>query len=134
VGSAPDPVRELIAFEVQRARRHYEQAAPGVTMLAPASQGCIRAAYRLYGGILDEVEKLDYDVFARRARVPRRRRLAVALASVCTPAGRPVPLPGNDLDPMRRPRAAVELATLTATTSGKVWPQGGPETTISGKL
>jgi 15-cis-phytoene synthase len=106
VGTAPDPIRELIAFEVQRARWHYERAAPGVTMLAPASQGCIRAAYRLYGGILDEVEKLDHDVFARRARVPRRRRLAVALASVCASAGRPVPLPGHDLDPVRWPRAA----------------------------
>jgi phytoene synthase len=105
-GTAPDPVRELIAFEVQRARWHYQQAAPGVTMLAPASQGCIRAAYRLYGGILDEVEKLDHDVFARRARVPRRRRLAVALASVCTAAGQPVPLPGHALDPSRWPVAS----------------------------
>jgi len=117
-GTAPDRVRELIAFEVQRARRHYERAAPGVTMLAPASQSCIRAAYRLYGGILDEVEKLDYDVFSRRARVPRRRRLAVALASVYTAAGQPVPLPGHDLDPARWPRAAAALTTMTGTTSG----------------
>jgi 15-cis-phytoene synthase len=110
MATAPTSVRELIAFEVQRARRHYELAAPGVTMLVPASQTCIRAAYRLYGGILDEVEKLDYDVFSRRARVPRRRRLAVAAAAVCTAAGRPVPLPGHDLDRVRWPMAAAALA------------------------
>lgn len=81
-GAASGPIRELVAFEVRRARGHYERAAPGVTMLAPASQACIRAAYRLYSGILDEVEKLHYDVFARRARVPRLRRLAVAAGSV----------------------------------------------------
>jgi phytoene synthase len=87
--SVGDAIRELIAFEVRRARAHYALARPGVTMLAPASQACIRAAGRLYGGILDEIEKLDCDVFLRRARVPRSRRLRVALASVVTPAGVP---------------------------------------------
>jgi phytoene synthase len=86
-GAAGEAIRELIAFEVGRARAHYARAASGVTMLAPSSQGCIRAAYHLYGGILDEVEKLGYDVFSRRARVPGRRRFAVALASMLTPAG-----------------------------------------------
>jgi phytoene synthase len=90
-GTASRPVRALIAYEVRRARRHYALAAPGVTMLAPASQACIRAAYRMYGGILDEVEKLDHDVFARRAVVPKPRRAALALASILTPAGRPLP-------------------------------------------
>jgi 15-cis-phytoene synthase len=80
-------VRELVAFEVRRARRHYERAAEGIAMLAPRSQACIRAAYRLYGGILDEVERAGHDVFARRATVPRWRRLAVAAACVCTPPG-----------------------------------------------
>jgi phytoene synthase len=109
MGATGDSIRELIAFEVQRARAHYALAAPGVTMLAPASQACIRAAYRLYGGILDEVERQGYDVFTRRARVPRRRRLSVALASMLTTAGTPVPLPGHDLDPARTPRAAAAV-------------------------
>jgi phytoene synthase len=133
-GTASEPIRELVAFEVQRARGHYDRAAPGVTMLAPASQGCIRAAYRLYGGILDEVEKLDYDVFARRARVARSRRLAVAVASVLTAAGRPVPLPGHDLDPARTPLAAQLTEATIVPTSRKLLPQDPPETTTSGKL
>jgi 15-cis-phytoene synthase len=83
-------IRELVAFEVRRARRHYERAAEGIPMLAPRSQACIRAAYRLYGGILDEVERAEYDVFARRATVPRWRRLAVAAACAATLPGRPV--------------------------------------------
>jgi phytoene synthase len=78
-------LRDLVAFEVRRARRHYQRAAEGIPMLAPRSRACIRAAYRLYGGILDEVERSGYDVFARRATVPRWRRLAVAAACVCTP-------------------------------------------------
>jgi phytoene synthase len=92
---ATGPVRDLIAYEVGRARRHYARAAPGIPMLAPSSQACIRAAFRLYGGILDEVVWAGFDVFSRRATVPNRRRLAVAAACLLTPPGRPVALPGG---------------------------------------
>jgi phytoene synthase len=83
-------VKDLIAYEVSRAREHYAAAAPGITMLEPASQACMRTAYLLYGGILDEVEAAGYDVFARRATVPNRRRAAVAVRSLLTKAGTPV--------------------------------------------
>ena len=75
---ATPAVRELIAFEVSRARRHYAAARPGIEMLDAGSQPCIRTAYRLYSGILDEIERADFDVFSRRAVVPRRRQVAVA--------------------------------------------------------
>ncbi|MBV1850134.1 phytoene/squalene synthase family protein [Catellatospora tritici] len=86
-------VRELVRFEIARAREHYALAAPGVTMLAPTSQACIRTAYHLYAGILDEVEAADHDVFARRAVVPNRRRLAVAARCLLTRPGTPVTAP-----------------------------------------
>jgi 15-cis-phytoene synthase len=63
---------------VRRARAHYAAAAPGVELLAPGSRACIRTAYHLYGGILDEIVRAGHDVFARRATVPNHRRLAVA--------------------------------------------------------
>ena len=83
-GIATGPVRELIAFEVERARGHYALAAPGIPMLTPTSQACIRTAFRLYGEILVEVERAGYDVFRRRVRVSRRRRLVVAAGSLLT--------------------------------------------------
>lgn len=83
-------VRDLLAFEVGRAREHYTLAAAGIPMLDPRSQACIRAAYHLYGEILDEVERAGYDVFRRRATVGIGRRLTVAVASLLTPPGRPV--------------------------------------------
>ena len=97
-GRATEPVRELIRYEVTRAQAHYAAAAPGVVLLDAASQSCIRTAYALYGGILDVVAAQDYDVFARRATVPRRRRMAVAGRALLTPTGTPVALPGP---PMR---------------------------------
>ncbi|WP_326563102.1 phytoene/squalene synthase family protein [Micromonospora sp. NBC_01796] len=91
---ASGPIRKLIAYEVTRAQAHYAAAAPGIVLLNPASQACMRTAYLLYGGILDEVAAAGYDVFVRRAAVPNRRRAAVALRALLTRPGTPVPLPG----------------------------------------
>ncbi len=87
---ATPKIKELIRYEVSVARDHYRQAAPGIPMLHPASQACMRTAFRLYGGILDEVVAADYDVFARRATVPNRRRAGVAARSLLTRPGRPI--------------------------------------------
>ena len=75
---ASPAVRDLLAFEVQRARAHYRAAEPGIELLAPSSRPCVRVAFDLYGGILEEVERAGYQVLDRRVRVPRRRRLQVA--------------------------------------------------------
>jgi 15-cis-phytoene synthase len=77
-GQASPAVRELVAFEVERARGHYRAAEPGIELLAPSSRPCIRVAVDLYGGILDEVERAGHQVLDRRVAVPRRRRLGVA--------------------------------------------------------
>ncbi|KAB1935784.1 phytoene/squalene synthase family protein [Micromonospora sp. ALFpr18c] len=101
-GRGTPRTRELIEYEVTRAQAHYAAAAPGITMLAPASQACMRTAYALYGGILDEVAAQDYDVFARRALVPQRRRMAVAARALLTSTGTPVSIPGPTVHPAAR--------------------------------
>ncbi|WP_422772679.1 phytoene/squalene synthase family protein [Plantactinospora sp. WMMC1484] len=88
-------IRDLIEYEVSRARQHYAAAAPGVALLAPGSQSCIRTAYVLYGGILDEVVAGGYEVFARRAVVPRRRRAVEVARALLAPAGAPLVVPGT---------------------------------------
>ena len=75
-----DPrVRRALAYLVARTRAIYRRAAPGIPMLAPVSRACVATAFRLYGGILDEIEAADYHVLGRRVAVPRHRRLAVAV-------------------------------------------------------
>ncbi|MEH0842485.1 phytoene/squalene synthase family protein [Micromonospora sp. CPCC 205711] len=96
-GRTTAKIRDLIEYEVTRAQAHYAAAAPGITLLAPASQACMRTAYALYGGILDEVAAQDYDVFVRRALVPQRRRMAVASRALLTRTGTPVVVPGPAL-------------------------------------
>ena len=109
---ATEPIKELIAFEVQRARLHYTAAAPGIPMLERSSQSCIRAAYCVYGAILTEIERQDYDVFTRRAVVPKRKRLLTAARCFATRSGRPVSVPGHPADPRRTPVAAALAALL----------------------
>jgi 15-cis-phytoene synthase len=89
-GVATPEIKELIRYEIGVAREHYSAAAPGIVMLEPASQACMRTAFALYGGILEEIEANDYDVFSGRATVPNRRRAAVAVRSLLTKAGTPV--------------------------------------------
>jgi phytoene synthase len=77
--TAPE-LKDAIADEIARARSYYRQAAPGVDLLHPASRDCVRTASTLYGEILDEIERSGHEVLARRAVVPRRRRLRVGLS------------------------------------------------------
>jgi phytoene synthase len=77
-GPVSDGVRELVRFEVARARELYAEAAPGIGMLEPTSRDCVRTAFELYGGILDEVERAQHDVLNQRVVVPRHRRLQIA--------------------------------------------------------
>jgi 15-cis-phytoene synthase len=72
-------VRELIRYEIHRTRLIYAQARPGIAMLAPSSQECIGAAFALYSGILDEVERADYQVLDRRVSMSIARRLRIAV-------------------------------------------------------
>ncbi|MCM0677191.1 phytoene/squalene synthase family protein [Micromonospora phytophila] len=99
-GRTTPRIRELIEYEVTRAQAHYAAAAPGITLLAPASQACMRTAYALYGGILDEVAAQGYDVFVNRALVPQRRRIAVAARALLAPTGAPVVIPGPAVGPI----------------------------------
>jgi phytoene synthase len=83
-GRASPPVRALIRYEAERARAHYAAALPGLALLEPRSRVCIRAAFLLYGGILDAVARAGYDVMAGRAVVGRRARLGLVATAFST--------------------------------------------------
>ena len=73
-----DRVRALLAFEAARVRGLSRSAGRGIPLLHPSSRPCIQAAQELYCGIVDEVERIDYQVFTRRARTSTLRRARVA--------------------------------------------------------
>jgi phytoene synthase len=90
--------RDLMAFEIARARNLYASARPGIAALSPAGQMTALAASRLYASILTRIEELDYDVFNTRATVHTRRKLG-ALPAVALDFARmprfPAVLPGD---------------------------------------
>jgi phytoene synthase len=72
-------IKEALKFNIARVRQLQREAAPGIKLLAPESRACIEAASELYCGIVDEVEKIDYKIFTKRAKTSTARRLSVAL-------------------------------------------------------
>lgn len=74
-----EPIRNLLAWEIERARGLYRSAVPGIELVHPTSRDCLRTAVALYSGILDEVERADYDVFSRRVSVGSARRAVTGL-------------------------------------------------------
>jgi phytoene synthase len=72
---------EALKFQIARVKRLQDQAAPGIKLLEPSSRPCIEAASTLYCGIVEEVEKINYDIFNKRAKTSTGRRLRVASAA-----------------------------------------------------
>ena len=71
-------IKETLKFQIARVRRLQSEAEAGIALLDPVSRPCIRAASELYCGIVDEVEKIDYEIFSRRATTSTWRRVRVA--------------------------------------------------------
>ena len=72
---------EALKFQIARVRLLQAEATPGIAMLEPTSRPCIQAASTLYCGIVDEVEKIGYDIFNQRAKTSTGRRIRVAGAA-----------------------------------------------------
>lgn len=74
-GTLNDNWRALMRFQVQRAREWFARSEAGVRWLAPDARWPVWASLRLYRGILDAIERLNYDVFNHRAYVPKAGKL-----------------------------------------------------------
>jgi len=74
-GVVDDRWRELMRFQIQRARKFFTQSEKGIRSLTPDSRWPVWAALMLYQGILDVIEQNQYDVFSTRAYVPKPQKL-----------------------------------------------------------
>jgi phytoene synthase len=72
-------IKNALKEQIQRVRSLQAEAKPGINLLSAESRACIEAASELYCGIVDEVEKIDYQIFDKRAKTSNWRRLRVAL-------------------------------------------------------
>jgi len=72
-------IKNALREQIQRVRSLQAEAKAGIILLSAQSRACIEAASELYCGIVDEVEKIDYQIFSKRAKTSNWRRLKVAL-------------------------------------------------------
>lgn len=77
------PFREMMRFEVRRARQYYESSERLFEHLSDAGKPILRAMRRIYGGLLDRIEAAGYDVYSRRISLPRVRKWGIVLRSMC---------------------------------------------------
>jgi len=68
-GKVDDRWRAFMRFQIERNRRLYSEARPGIALLNRDGRFAVAAASELYCAILSDIEAHDYDVFNRRAHV-----------------------------------------------------------------
>ena len=77
-GIATNGIERLMRFEVERAREYYARARRcSATSIRPAAP-ILETMLRIYGGLLDEIERRRYDVFTRRVELSCPHKLFIA--------------------------------------------------------
>ncbi len=68
-GRVDERWRAFMRFQIDRTRKLFHEAEPGIALLDAEGRFAIAAAAGLYRAILADIESLDYDVFHHRAHV-----------------------------------------------------------------
>lgn len=87
-GVRDEAFRELMRFQIRRARGYYTSAEPGIAMLNPRGSFAVKVASDVYQRILDVIERNGYDVFARRAVVPAAQKYWMTARTMAVPMAR----------------------------------------------
>ena len=80
-------IKSALKEQIERVRKLQQESRVGISMLAKQSRACIQAASELYCGIVDEVEKIDYQIFTKRAKTSNWRRMKVAIPAYLSAVG-----------------------------------------------
>jgi phytoene synthase len=81
-GERDDRFRALMRFEVARARGYYEASGPLAALLRPAGRAVFLVMLRTYRGLLEAIERRDYDVFSSRVSLSPWHKLGLAVQAL----------------------------------------------------
>ena len=76
--------REMMAFQVGRTRDHYARADALLPDRDRRDLFAARIMARIYRGVLTEIERMEYDVYRRRAGISTARKIGIALGTYLT--------------------------------------------------
>ena len=74
-GAFDENFREMMRFQVGRAKDYYREGEKGIKYLEKDSRFTVLLASRIYAKILDEIERLGYNVFLGRAHTTKLKKL-----------------------------------------------------------
>jgi 15-cis-phytoene synthase len=70
-GAAISPaLRNLLAFEAERARKYYQEARPLTDLVDSRSRASLKALIGIYSRLLERISNSGYEVLGERVRVP----------------------------------------------------------------
>ncbi len=81
-GVRDDGFRSLMRFEVGRAREYYERGSRVFDDVEPEARPILSAMIRIYRGLLDEIERRDFDVLTERVGLSRTRKLWISVDTI----------------------------------------------------
>ena len=76
-GVMNDNFRALMRFETERAKGFYQEAKKLFPLVHPAGRTTLGIMVTIYRGILQSIERNNYDVHSHRARVSTPRKLSI---------------------------------------------------------
>ncbi|MEI8021532.1 MAG: phytoene/squalene synthase family protein [Schlesneria sp.] len=83
-GYSPDDLRNhvmndqflsLMRFQTERAKAYYGKAEQLFAYLEPPGKPILRAMIDIYGGLLREIERRNFDVYSKRVSLPKWKKL-----------------------------------------------------------
>lgn len=80
-GPIMESLRDLLAFEAERAWQFYEEGAPLVEMVYSDSRATLHAMVRTYSGLLARIEERRFDVFSSRISLSGAEKIQYLLAA-----------------------------------------------------
>ncbi len=72
-----DTFRRLMGFQVERARRYYDEALPLLALVQPSSRACLAAMIGIYRACLEEIPRRQYDVYSQRIGLSPWKKLSI---------------------------------------------------------
>jgi phytoene synthase len=81
-GTVNGQFRQLMDFQIERARRFYEEAEPLRGCLPSAGRAVFLIMSRTYQSLLDSVQRFGGNVLRERARVPNLRKARLVLQAL----------------------------------------------------
>ena len=79
-----EPFRSLMRFEVERAHSYYLAAEPLAALLPAPGRAVFRVMHKTYRGVLEAIERRNYNVLHERVRVSGWRKLLLVAEALPT--------------------------------------------------